>query len=254
MSTLSGGPNIIVDGLVLALDAANTKSYISGSTLWTDLSRNNNNGTLVNGPTFNTGSGGSIFFDGTNDHVSYGNPASLRFNNATFSYGCWFYWTNTNTIATLIGKRDGNTTINVPGGSRFNQYGLSISQTMCCGPAGKRIGSYLSCDGGSVQGGNLITDLPNSEGWIYAFITINTTEQKLYLNGDLKVTTTQDFTNQTFNIVGRSFYVGATGGNIEGDIAGPFNNRIAAVQVYNRTLSNSEVLQNYNANKTRFGL
>ena len=52
MSTLSGGPNVIVDGLVLWLDAANSKSYISGSTTWNDISRGSNNGTLVNGPTF----------------------------------------------------------------------------------------------------------------------------------------------------------------------------------------------------------
>jgi hypothetical protein len=242
-------PYIVMDGLVLNLDAGITQSYPTTGTTWTDINGlgPRNNGTLTNGPTFNSANGGSIVFDGIDDFVTCGNPASLRFNNATFSYGCWFYWNNINIIAALIGKRDG-------GSSNFNQYGLSISQTMCCGPAGKRIGSYLSCDGGSVQGGNLITDLPNSEGWIYAFITVNTTEQRLYLNGDLKVTTTQDFTNQTFNIVGRSFYVGATGGNTEGPIIVPFNNKIAVAQAYNRTLTAQEVLQNYNATKSRYGL
>ena len=39
MSTLSGGPNVVMDGLVLWLDAANTKSYVSGSTTWNDISR-----------------------------------------------------------------------------------------------------------------------------------------------------------------------------------------------------------------------
>ena len=63
-----GGPNIITNGLVLALDAANTKSYVSGSTVWRDLSGNNNSGSLTNGPTFNSANGGSIVFDGVDDY------------------------------------------------------------------------------------------------------------------------------------------------------------------------------------------
>ena len=64
-------PNIITDGLVLYLDAANTKSYVSGSTTWTDLV-GLNNGTLINGPTFNSANGGSIVFNGVNNYVTLG--------------------------------------------------------------------------------------------------------------------------------------------------------------------------------------
>jgi hypothetical protein len=237
--------NIVTNGLVLNMDASFTPSYPTTGTTIYDVSPSGTNGTLTNGPTFNFGNGGSILFDGVDDYIYYGNPSSLQFNNATFSYGGLFYWTNTNTHTLFLGKRDGSNSINVPTGSNYNQYNLAIAETMCCGPAGKRIGAYLACDGGSVQGGELITDLPNTEGWVYAIVTVNTTEQKLYLNGELKVTTTQNFTNKTFNIVGRSFYVGATGGENEGSIILPFNNKIASVQVYNRTLSGSEVLQNY---------
>jgi hypothetical protein len=60
-------PKIVTDGLVLYLDAANTKSYVSGSTVWNDLSRSGYNGTLTNGPTFNISNGGSISFDGVDD-------------------------------------------------------------------------------------------------------------------------------------------------------------------------------------------
>ena len=63
-------PKIVTDGLVLCLDAANSKSIVSGSTTWNDLSRGGNNGNLVNGPTFNSGNGGSILFDGVDDYVS----------------------------------------------------------------------------------------------------------------------------------------------------------------------------------------
>jgi hypothetical protein len=71
-------PKIITDGLVLYLDAANPKSYVSGSTTWGDLSRGGNNGTLVNGPTFSSANGGSIVFDGVNDYINCGTNSSLR--------------------------------------------------------------------------------------------------------------------------------------------------------------------------------
>ena len=63
-------PKIVTDGLVLCLDAANSKSYPGSGTSWNDLSRNNNTGTLTNGPTYTSSFGGSSVFDGTNDYVS----------------------------------------------------------------------------------------------------------------------------------------------------------------------------------------
>ena len=69
MSAYSG-PEIANDGLVLALDAANPRSYPGSGTTWTDLSGNGNNGTLVNVPTYSNANGGSIVFDGVDDYVS----------------------------------------------------------------------------------------------------------------------------------------------------------------------------------------
>ena len=62
-------PKIVTDGLVLCYDAANDRSYPNTGTTWTDLA-GSNNGTLTNGPTFDTTNGGSIVFDGTNDRIS----------------------------------------------------------------------------------------------------------------------------------------------------------------------------------------
>jgi hypothetical protein len=250
-----GITGITTNGLVLNLDSANNASYNGSGSTWVDISGSGTDGILTNGPTYvSSGASSSISFDGSDDFVIVGNPESLRFNNATFSYGCWFYWSNTNTLATLMGKRDGNNTVNVPSGSGYNQWGLTIADSMCCGPAGKNLGNCIISDGGSGGGCNISAPLPNYAGWLYGFITVNTTEQKLYINGVLSATTNNDLTNKTFNIVGRSFYVGATGGELEGSIISPFNNKISSAQVYNRTLSASEVLQNYNATKSRFGL
>ena len=60
------GPSIITDGLVFAVDAANPSSYPGSGTIWKDQTVNQNNGTLTNGPTFDSGNGGSIVFDGSN--------------------------------------------------------------------------------------------------------------------------------------------------------------------------------------------
>lgn len=83
---VSGGPDIVPDGLVLALDAANIKSYAGSGTIWNDLSGNNNSGSLVNGPTFNSANGGSIVFDGVNDYVSLSSAVNT---NTSFTLGFW---------------------------------------------------------------------------------------------------------------------------------------------------------------------
>ena len=88
MSTLTGGQgNIITNGLVLRLDAANPRSYQSGSLIWNDLSGNGNSGSLVNGPAFNTSASGVIRFDGVDDYVS---DSSIVLNSYTnFTVNIW---------------------------------------------------------------------------------------------------------------------------------------------------------------------
>jgi len=75
--------SIVTSGLVFYVSAAESTSYPGSGTTWTDISTNSNNGTLTNGPTFDSGDGGSIVFDGTDDYVELGsvdssNPAIMR--------------------------------------------------------------------------------------------------------------------------------------------------------------------------------
>ena len=70
--SISGGPDIVENGLVLHLDAADTNSYPGSGTLWTDLSGNGNNGTLTNGPAYSSNNKGYFSFDGTDDYVDTG--------------------------------------------------------------------------------------------------------------------------------------------------------------------------------------
>ena len=75
-------PQIVTSGLVLSLDAGNTKSYPGTGTTWFDKSGNTYNGTLTNGPTFNTANLGSIVFDGVDDYVTCG---TIPFTSNTFT-------------------------------------------------------------------------------------------------------------------------------------------------------------------------
>jgi hypothetical protein len=211
-------PKIITNGLVLSLDAANNKSYPRSGTTWTDLSGNNNNGTLTNGPTFSAGNQGSIVFDGTNDYV---NISSLITGNQSFSWGAWINPTATGTPV-LFG--------NVSAGLAMLSYWDSANNKV-------RVGTYGD---DKLTSGTAI--LPST--WGYTFWTWNGTTLTSYTNG-IADGTASGF---SFNISGLYTTIGNSVN------AQYFNGRIAQTLVYNRALSSYEILQNYNATKSRFGL
>jgi hypothetical protein len=81
---LTHSPQIVRDGLVLYLDAANPKSYPGSGTNVNNLSAPTNNGTLINGVAFSTENGGSFAFDTTNDFISVAGTEALNLiNNVT---------------------------------------------------------------------------------------------------------------------------------------------------------------------------
>jgi hypothetical protein len=233
----SYSPKIITEGLVLYLDAANPYSYVSGSTSWNDISRGGNNGTLVNGPTFSSANNGSIVFDGTNDYVNCGNSTALNSSNITFS--TWIRRTaswNFPGSCIFWAKPNGDFTGN---GFYIEPYtpGRDVLTVITNGAAG----SYF-----------LDTISSNSRfalnTWINFAFTLNGNTPNMYFNGVLSSTTVGGVpaitsTSDTKYILSNSpIYGNYTPGNI------------AITQIYNRALSAQEVLQNYNATKTRFGL
>jgi hypothetical protein len=230
MSTLSGGPNIVVDGLVLYLDAAHRYSYVSGSTTWRDLSRGGNNGTLINGPTFNTGSGGSIVFDGTNDFVNLGSNSTLTSNALTLD--CWFNLGTQNQVKYIVMKatdtgfsRDYGIVTTV--GNNINWF-FGISNP-----------NFVSLTSTVTIGQNI---------WTNITATRNGSLSVLYINGVANVSSSYSFTQTD---LGQPLYIG----NLIIPNAGRyFRGNFSNMKLYNRALSAQEVLQNYNATKTRFGL
>jgi hypothetical protein len=93
--------SIVTNGLVLALDAANTKSYPGSGTTWTDLSGNNNTGTLTNTPTYSSANSGSIVFNGTNNNATVNSNATIPTGASARTVSIWFL-TNTTTWQTNI--------------------------------------------------------------------------------------------------------------------------------------------------------
>ena len=231
-----GGPNIVESGLVLYVDAANPKSYPGSGTTWADLSGNGNNGTLTNGPTFSSANGGIIVFDGTNDFVVTQQNSGFTGNiNATIS--TWVYPTSvTGEIATtLIGNSDGTLT------------GMGI----CIGINGA---GSVSIEFWNGNGMRTISNTIQINRWYNLVATktagaINSTTS-LYING-----ISQSFnitSNNTPNVTNHTISVGAIKGIISTQFY--FPGRISQTSIYNRALTAQEILQNYNATKSRFGL
>jgi len=229
-------PKIVTDGLVLYFDAANTKSYVSGSTNWNDISRGGNNGTLTNGPTFNSGNGGSIVFDGIDDYTTVNN---VIINNSDFSISFWMNYLGGDTQVGILSTWD----------TSWNGIGLATSNFGSGGIWTLRSWTNNGASGGMNWG--VLNNLKNT--WSHIVLTYNFTTKLqsgyingVFLNSEVRGTA---LTHSTLQI--------ARGGQTSSSqLSGyPYSNiRISNLTSYNKTLSSSEVIQNYNATKSRFGL
>jgi hypothetical protein len=231
MSGISG-PKIITSGCVLSLDAADKLSYKGSGTTWKDLSGNNNTGTLTNGPTFNAGNQGSISFDGTDDYVENTSPNLGITGNASVTLSCWFYFTGGSNIYVLLAYGNGPDALDTFAITVNTDYSVTFS-----------------FNGGSYVGSNQNVITTNT--WYNLVGTktpgaINTTT-KLYLNGS-EISILFASTG-TPNVVSRVIRVGRW---IVDAYPYYFQGRVANCLIYNRALSATEILNNYNATKSRF--
>ena len=231
-------PNIVTDGLLLYVDAGEVGSYPTTGTPWYDLSGESNNGILTNGPTYSTSGGGSIVFDGVDDRIDFGNVLNFGTTD-TFSVSVWF---NNSKIL--------NSSENIYGlVNKF--YGNGINGwTICLRGYSSGIMVRFSTTGtfGDVELIGVTKAQMSDGNWHNITVTYDTNDLcSVYVDGNLKGI--QTFTNYDFtNSVPLSI--------------GSFNNsniylnqdKISTTSIYNRALSQSEVLQNYNAQKSRFGL
>jgi hypothetical protein len=232
-----GGPNIVTSGLVLSLDAANVKSYPGSGTTWRDLSGNSNNGTLTNGPTFSSANGGSIVFDGTNDYVA--TPIQNLDRPCTFS--TWVNFNNLTGFQTLIGQ---DTSASIIRGRFYFQKAGATSGGLILNVVNFSI--VLSSN--SIVIANAINPVVTNQWYNYSAV-LTTTTLALYENGILQNTVNDSNTFLTPNTT-----ITLNAGYYNNSIVDYINGKSSSFQIYNRALSASEVLQNYNATQARFNL
>ena len=231
---LAHSPSIVIDGLRFCLDAANTKSYPGSGTTWTDISGKNHDGTLTNGPTFSSDNGGCIVFDGANDHIGMlGTATDLGINDtsSSFSFSVWFK-TGVTSEKYMFDNFDGNT------------------QDISCRLDGGKLELYLRGSSGgivnAVRYGSYTLNAWNNA--VYNFDSSTSPDIfTAYVNGINTGTSTSHFSGNFES--GSNFRIGMrpAGG-------GQFSGRIACAMLYNKSLTEAEVKQNYNALKGRFGL
>jgi len=224
-------PRTVTDGLVLALDAGNTKSYPGSGTTWTDLSGKGNDGTLTNGPTYSSANGGSIVFDGSNDDVTTGNTLTdadelFADTGTAWSTSSWFNVDVISGADKAVTGRGGGT-------------GSSATYVVYIDNANLRV---------RLRGGtntNISTSIATNT-WYNVVVTWDGTTANGYLNGQFVTTlAVGTASNQT-----NTFTIGATASGTSTE----FDGKISQTLVYNRALTASEIKQNFNALRGRFGI
>ena len=234
-------PKVATDGLLVCLDAGNTNSYTSGSTTWTDLSRGSKNGLLTNGPTFSSSNLGSIVFDGLDDYVRFTNSEGRILNGSD-----WFPMsTNAFTFDTWI-KSPGVTSGSSLNGIFSLTYGLTISIVTNGNVLFRVYDNSLLVLNGLISTGLTCND----NKWHNIVGTNDGLTSKIYVDGVFNISRSAPF----YGDVLTAWYgsICALGLEANNQSVTKFNGNISITKLYNRALSAQEVLQNYNALKSRY--
>jgi len=220
----SVGKDIVTDGLIFYIDAANKQSYPGSGVLWGDLIQSNN-GTLTNGATYVSVNSGAISFDGVDDFVNFSgfNVISELGNGSPTTISCWFKPVHL----------DGRMLVACPGTPRY--------YIGCINYGGNYLVYWGFGDETNYGSSQAILSLNNIYNYL---VTYDGTNVLGYLNGSLTETTNigaQSYNSSNLRI-----------GKYTDDFPINFNGDIYQALIYNRVLSAAEVLQNYNALKDRF--
>lgn len=212
--------SFVSSGLILHLDAGNSSSYSGSGTTWTDLSSSGNNGTLTNGPTYSTSAGGSVDLDGNNDSIR---TNSEMFNpNANFTFSAWVYADSVSTTHTVVSDRNNS-----------GSFQLRIS-----GGGWQIVDSYVVDVGMFSNSSPIATDY-----WYNITVSRSSNTYSLYVNGRI----VSSFTSSN------SYDRGPKDIGTNYTTTELWDGKISQVMAYNRALSATEILQNFNHFKHRYG-
>jgi len=236
---ISYNPSIVSSGLVLALDAANSKSYPGSGTTWTDISGRGNTGTLTNGPTYSSANGGSLSFDGSDDFISIPSQFDAQapltgygsFNGADTSAFTLEIWIKTTQIS-------GTTAIDAPAVIGRDSSDIWANLTLYNGYI-----YYMHYNNAWLD--NLKSTTMVSNGLWHQVVYVNNTNETgtIYIDGINEVSGSSSLSGTNYfspDYIGRGY----SGKYFQGNIC--------ACKFYDKSLSAAEVSQNYNALKSRF--
>ena len=212
----------VTNGLTMWLDAGNPASYPGSGSAWTDLSGNGANATLFGSPTYSANNGGYLTFVPASTQYATVAGTPLNPSNYTKSVWCMF---NSSTDNNLMSSNTGGHFMFTGGTNR-----------LYCGHANWTgfPNTYPS------------TATISNSVWYNFTLTFNTTDgMTLYINGAQDSTYNAQLTAPAGGQVNLASF--SAGGNL-------LNGRIAQALLYSRTLSASEILQNFNATRSRYGV
>ena len=226
-----GGPDIVTDGLVLHLDAGNSKSYPGSGNTWYDLSNNNNSSSLSAGVTY---SDNSLLFGGTATAPIASSSINTIYTNNKFTYSLWFRYSTYTSYQGIGGMNKNGSVTTMVFSYRIQGAGYTV---------------FFDGSFGNVR--RIMTIIPSAALYLNQFINFTTTYNNStligYLNGIEVVR--QTYSAQIDDFREKALILGADGG-----YGLAVNANIAQCLLYNNNLSANEVLQNFNALKGRFGL
>ena len=252
---LSHSPSIVTNGLVLALDAANPKSYPGTGTTWFDLSGNNQHLTLYNSPTFSSGSMGELLFSGSNDYARIRNSSSIDLLSSNGTVEVWFRTISSNlggTYARLISfaneANTGSDTTSAQGvNNDFSDYFCLVKNNNA-----QSLAVWYKNNPSAFGPATLV----NTNNYFNVVISWSTSGASMtfnfYLNGTN--TNTSTVTQSGYSINASTITIGQ---NCGAALTSPSENSSCAfssVKLYNRALSATEVQQNFNALRGRYGI
>jgi hypothetical protein len=232
---ISGGPDIVEDGLVLHLDAADKNSYPGTGSTWYDLSGNDNHVTLYNSPSFVGDKYGAFYFDGTNDYGLFASDLLTGNDTLASTVEITSYRTRTNAFEVMFGgglpSASGNASNHTYFG--FRNYDNALMY------------AYWGNDL------DVSTATTNIAWHHYVATQANTSttygDRQSFIDG-------RRIGYQSLRKISRNTYYAIGGFLQNGNISYYFRGNIQSFKLYNRVLSDDEIIENYNATKGRYGL
>lgn len=231
MSTLGAGPNLVTDGMIMCVDAANVRCYPGSGTSITDLSLSET-GTLADAPTFDSDFGGSFSFNGSSNYITMTEKTPQY-----MTLSCWFKATG------APSTNDGFGGVMIAANPQLNgtlAWMLGYSWTT------NKV-NFLLADNASY----LASSTVSANEIHHAVATYDGSFQKIYVDGS-SVGSRSWTTSATYPTSGDvNVRIGEWGYS---GYQRNFNGNIYRCSIYNRALTEAEIVQNYNVLRGRFGL